>query len=872
MASERYNAPVREKHWQSVWEERGTFRTQDKSKKPKRYQLEMFPYPSGRVHMGHVRNYTLGDVMARYMRAKGFNVLHPMGWDAFGLPAENAAMERKIHPRKWTYENINTMRGQLKAMGLSIDWEREFATCDPVYYVHQQRLFLDFLKKKLAYRKTAKVNWDPVENTVLANEQVIDGRGWRSDAPVEQRDLTQWFFRITAFADELLAALDGFEGKWPDFVCTQQKNWIGRSTGASVTFALEGAKLPKKLQTLEIFTTRHDTLFGASFMAISPEHPLAAHLAKKSAELTSFIEECRRIGTTEEALAKAEKRGFDTGLVAAHPFRPDLKLPVYVANFIVMGYGTGAIFGCPAHDQRDLDFARKYARPVIPVVLPPGADPATFSVGDEAYLGEGTLFNSEFLDGLTIEAAKEKMAGLLEERGIGARKVNYRLRDWLISRQRYWGCPIPVIHCEKDGIVPVPYDQLPVKLPDDATFDKPGNPLDHHPTWKHVACPKCGQPAVRETDTMDTFVDSAWYQFRYCAPNAATPTDKKAVKYWAPVDQYIGGKEHSVLHLLYARFFTRGMKATKHLEIDEPFASVFTQGIVIHETYRSENGDWLTPAEVRIEGEGAERKATSIATGRQVEIGPIEKMSKSRKNVVDPDDIIAHYGADTARLFIVSDSPPDRDIIWTEGGVAGAGRQVQRISRVIDQVAERKFTRNGKVPQLGPEAFALRRAAHKTLNGVSQSIEGLRYNVAVAQIYELTHALSAALDKSGEGLDWAIREAAELLVLTIGPMLPHLAEDCWERLGYNTLLADQPWPQAEAALLVDDVITIAVQVNGKRRDELKVARTATKDEIEAAALGLDAVKRTLGDVKPDRVIVVPGRIANVVAKALLSSG
>ena len=846
MASERYNAPVREKHWQSVWEERGTFRTQDKSKKPKRYQLEMFPYPSGRVHMGHVRNYTLGDVMARYMRAKGFNVLHPMGWDAFGLPAENAAMERKIHPRKWTYENIDTMRAQLKAMGLSIDWEREFATCDPVYYVHQQRLFLDFLKKKLAYRKTAKVNWDPVENTVLANEQVIDGRGWRSDAPVEQRDLTQWFFRITAFADELLAALDGFEGKWPDFVCTQQKNWIGRSTGASVTFALEGAKLPKKLQTLEIFTTRHDTLFGASFMAISPEHPLAAHLAKKSAELTSFIEECRRIGTTEEALAKAEKRGFDTGLVAAHPFRPDLKLPVYVANFIVMGYGTGAIFGCPAHDQRDLDFARKYARPVIPVVLPPGADPATFSVGDEAYLGEGTLFNSEFLDGLTIEAAKEKMAGLLEERGIGARKVNYRLRDWLISRQRYWGCPIPVIHCEKDGIVPVPYDQLPVKLPDDATFDRPGNPLDHHPTWKHVACPKCGQPAVRETDTMDTFVDSAWYQFRYCAPNAATPTDKKAVKYWAPVDQYIGGKEHSVLHLLYARFFTRGMKATKHLEIDEPFASVFTQGIVIHETYRSENGDWLTPAEVRIEGEGAERKATSIATGRQVEIGPIEKMSKSRKNVVDPDDIIAHYGADTARLFIVSDSPPDRDIIWTEGGVAGAGRQVQRISRVIDQVAERKFIRNGKVPQLGPEAFALRRAAHKTLNGVSQSIEGLRYNVAVAQIYELTHALSAALDKSGEGLDWAIREAAELLVLTIGPMLPHLAEDCWERLGYNTLLADQPWPQAEAALLVDDVITIAVQVNGKRRDELKVARTATKDEIEAAALGLDAVKRRWG--------------------------
>jgi leucyl-tRNA synthetase len=814
--------------------------------------------------MGHVRNYTLGDVMARYMRAKGFNVLHPMGWDAFGLPAENAAMERKIHPAKWTYENIDTMRAQLKAMGVSIDWSREFATCDPSYYVHQQRLFLDFFKKKLAYRKTAKVNWDPVENTVLANEQVIDGRGWRSDALVEQRDLTQWFFKITAFADELLEALDGFGKSWPDFVCTQQRNWIGRSEGLSMTFALEGAKLPKKLQKMEIFTTRHDTIFGASFMAVSPEHPLAQHVAKKSKDLQAFIEECRKIGTTEEALAKAEKKGFDTGIVAVHPFKPDVKLPVYVANFIVMGYGTGAIFGCPAHDQRDLDFARKYGRPVIPVVLQPGADPASFQVGSEAYLGDGTMINSEFLDGLSIEAAKERTAQLAESGGFGARKVNYRLRDWLISRQRYWGCPIPVIHCDKDGIVPVPVDQLPVKLPEDATFDRPGNPLDHHPTWKHVACPKCGQPAVRETDTMDTFVDSAWYQFRFCAPNAPTPTDKKAVKYWAPVDQYIGGKEHSVLHLLYARFFTRGMKATKHLQIDEPFTSVFTQGIVIHETYRSENGDWLTPAEVRIEGEGAVRRATSIATGRPVEIGPVEKMSKSRKNVVDPDDIIAHYGADTARLYIVSDSPPDRDIIWTEGGVAGAGRQIQRISRLIDQVAERKHTRNGEVPRFGPEALALRRTAHKTLNSVSQNIESLRYNVAVAQIYELTHALSGALDKSGEGLDWAIREAAELLVQMIGPMLPHLGEDCWQRLGYNTLLADQLWPQAEAGLLVDDTITIAVQVNGKRRDELTIARTATKDEVEAAALKLETVARALDGRAVARVIVVPQRIVNVV--------
>ena len=865
MASERYNAPVREKHWQQVWNEKGTFQTKDKSKKPKRYQLEMFPYPSGRIHMGHVRNYTLGDVIARYMRAKGFNVLHPMGWDAFGLPAENAAIERKVHPRKWTYENIDTMRGQLKAMGVSIDWSREFATCDPAYYVHQQRLFLDFFKKKLAYRSTAKVNWDPVENSVLANEQVIDGRGWRSNAPVEQRDLTQWFFKITAFADELLAALDGFEGKWPDFVCTQQRNWIGRSEGLEMNFALEGAKLPKK-QGLTIFTTRPDTIFGASFLAISPEHPLAQHVAAKNEALAGFIEECRKIGTTEEALARAEKKGFDTGIVAAHPFLPDVKLPVYVANFILMGYGTGAIFGCPAHDQRDLDFARKYGRPVVPVVLPPEQNAATFAIADEAYLGEGTIINSQFLDGLTIEQAKDKIATLVEEKGTGKRKVNYRLRDWLISRQRYWGCPIPIIHCETDGIVPVPVDQLPVKLPDDATFDKPGNPLDHHPTWKHVTCPKCGKPAVRETDTMDTFVDSAWYQFRYCAPHAATPTDKKALKYWAPVDQYIGGKEHAVLHLLYARFFTRGMKATKHIHIDEPFASVFTQGIVIHETYRSENGDWLMPSEVRIEGEGEERKASSLATGRPVEIGPIEKMSKSRRNVVDPDDIIAHYGADTARLFILSDSPPDRDFIWTEAGVAGAGRQVQRISRLIDEVAAKHPLKKGasKPSSFGPEAQALRRAAHKILNGVSQNIEGLRHNVAVAQIYELTHALSAALDKSGEGLDWAIREVAELYVQMIGPMLPHLAEDCWARLGYNTLLADQPWPQVEAGLLVDDEITIAVQVNGKRRDELTIARTATKDEVEAAALKLETVARALEGRSVTRVIVVPQRIVNVV--------
>ena len=867
MASERYNAPVREKHWQQVWEERGTFRTTDGGKRPKCYVLEMFPYPSGRIHVGHSRNYTIGDVLARYKRAKGFNVLHPMGWDAFGLPAENAAMERKVHPAKWTAENVAIMKGQLKSMGVAIDWSREFATCDPSYYKHQQKLFLDFLKKGIAYRKSSKVNWDPVEHSVLANEQVIEGRGWRSGALVEQRELTQWFFKITKYADDLLEALEGLD-KWPEKVRLMQANWIGRSSGLTMKFALEGpAKLPKKLQTLEIFTTRHDTIFGATFMAISPEHPLAQQLAKKDKALQVFIEECRRIGTSEEALAHAEKLGFDTGLAAVHSFKPDVKLPVYVANFIVMGYGTGAIFGCPAHDQRDLDFARKYGRPVIPVVLPPGANAKTYAIGEEAYLGDGTMINSEFLDGLSIEAAKERIADLMEERGHGKRQVNYRLRDWGISRQRYWGCPIPVIHCEACGVVPVPEADLPVELPPDATFDVPGNPLDRHPTWKHVDCPACGKAARRETDTMDTFVDSSWYFVRFTAPGAATPVDQKAANYWLPVDQYIGGIEHAILHLLYSRFFTRAMGATGHLKksLKEPFAALFTQGMVVHETYRNRNGQWLLPSEMRIEGEGEARKAFDIATGAQVEIGPIEKMSKSRKNTVDLDDFVSQFGADTARWFVLSDSPPERDVIYTDVGVQGARRFVQRVWRLIEECAEAGAGQGAAKPRrFGPEAEAVRRAAHKALNSVSQNIEGLRFNVAVAQVYEFTNTLQPKLAGEGEGLDWAIREAAELLVQMIGPMLPHLAEDCWARLGYNTLLADQPWPQAEAGLLVDDVITIAVQVNGKRRDELTVARTATRDEIEAAALELEPVVRALAGRPVKKVIVVPQRIVNVV--------
>ena len=882
MATERYNAPEREKHWQKVWEDKGTFRTATDTSKPKCYVLEMFPYPSGRIHMGHVRNYTMGDVLARTKRAMGFNVLHPMGWDAFGMPAENAAMERKTHPKEWTYQNIAAMKAQLKSMGLSLDWSREIATCDPSYYVHQQHLFLDMRAKGLAYRRKAKVNWDPVDNTVLANEQVIDGRGWRSGALVEQRDLEQWAFKITAYSQDLLDSLKTLE-KWPEKVRLMQANWIGRSEGLMLRWRLVANTAPNGHDELEIFTTRPDTLFGASFMAIAPDHPLAKAAAAKDPKLAAFCDECRRMGTSLADIEKAEKKGYDTGIKAVHPFDPNWQVPVYVANFVLMDYGTGAIFGCPAHDQRDIEFAEKYGLPIIPVVAPKdeplrGKTIAKIQEGT-AFLDDGVMINSKFLDGLSPERAfdevanrlgKEKLAG----NPISDRKVNFRLRDWGLSRQRYWGCPIPVVHCKDCGIVPVPAKDLPVVLPDDATFDQPGNPLDRHPTWKHVACPQCAKPATRETDTMDTFVDSSWYFARFTAPDAKTPTDRAALDYWMPVDQYIGGIEHAILHLLYSRFFYRAMGETGHAggkNLREPFAALFTQGMVVHETYRSASGAWLLPTEVTFEGEGEARKATEIATGEPAVIGAIEKMSKSRKNLVDPDDIIAHYGADCARWFMLSDSPPDRDVIWTEAGVAGAGRFIQRVWRTIDDVLEKGAKKGLARPQaFGPEAIELRRAAHKALDSVGRNIEALRFNVAVAQLYELSNALSAALPKSGSDVSaqpggaWAIREAGELLVQMLGPMMPHLGEEAWARLGYNTLLTEQPWPKADPALLVDDTVVIAVQVNGKRRAELTIARTASKDEVEAAALQLEPVVRTLEGQKPKKVIVVPQRIVNVV--------
>ena len=872
MTTERYNAREAEPRWQARWDERKLFQTDEADGRPTYYVLEMFPYPSGRIHMGHVRNYAMGDVVARYKRAKGFDVLHPMGWDAFGLPAENAAIERKVHPKAWTYDNIAAMRAQLKAIGLSLDWSREIATCDPDYYAQQQRLFLDFLKAGLAYRRKSKVNWDPVDNTVLANEQVIDGRGWRSGALVEQRELTQWFLKITAFSEELLEALDGLP-RWPEKVRTMQKNWIGRSEGLLIRWALANAHGDDALTEVEVYTTRPDTLFGASFIAVSADHPLAAACSACDPALAAFVEECRRAGTSLAALETAEKKGYDTGLRARHPFDASWELPVYVANFVLMDYGTGAIFGCPAHDQRDYEFARAYGLPIRPVVAPEGADPEAL-VANAAYDGDGVLVNSRFLDGLDVPAAKEEVARRLEaatlgNRPVAQRKVNWRLRDWGISRQRYWGCPIPIIHCEACGPQPVPDEQLPVLLPEDVSFDQPGNPLDRNKAWREVACPACGGLALRETDTMDTFVDSSWYYARFTAPRAPTPTDKEVANRWLPVDQYIGGIEHAILHLLYSRFFTRAMKMTGHLGMDEPFAGLFTQGMVVHETYRDASGQWVAPSEVAINESEGQRRAIRVSSGEPIEIGPIEKMSKSKKNTVDPNDIIETYGADTARWFMLSDSPPERDVIWTEAGVDGASRFVQRVWRLVNEAAERGAAKGAVAPaEMGAPAESLRRAAHGALARVGDSIERFHFNRCVAAANELTNALGQALQgaqEPGDDMRFALREAAEILVRMTAPFTPHLAEECWAALGRATLVAEEAWPEADPALLATDTVTLPVQVNGKKRDEIVVARDANPAAVEKMVRELEAVMKAVGDKPIRKVIVVPQRIVNVVA-------
>lgn len=875
MATERYNPRDAEPRWQAKWNEENVFLTKNDDPREKYYVLEMFPYPSGRIHMGHVRNYAMGDVVARYKRARGYNVLHPMGWDAFGMPAENAAMERGVHPGTWTYQNIASMKAQLKAMGLSLDWSREFATCDVEYYQHQQHLFLDFLEKGLVYRKQSKVNWDPVDNTVLANEQVIDGRGWRSGALVEQRELTQWFFKITDFSDDLLQSLETLD-QWPEKVRLMQKNWIGRSEGMLIRWEIAQKADLADASEVTVYTTRPDTLFGASFIAISADHPLAKDAAAKNQAIAEFCDECRRAGTSLAALETAEKKGMDTGIRVRHPFDPSWELPVYVANFVLMDYGTGAIFGCPSGDQRDLDFARKYGLPVLPVVMPEGGDAASFSIGDEAYVGDGVMINSRFLDGLSTEAAFDVVANRLAETTVGnapqgERKVNFRLRDWGISRQRYWGCPIPIIHCEDCGVVPVPKKDLPVKLPDDVTFDAPGNPLDRHPTWRHVSCPHCGKDARRETDTMDTFVDSSWYFARFTAPWEKQPTDPSAADAWLPVDQYIGGIEHAILHLLYSRFFTRAMQVAGHLDLKEPFKGLFTQGMVVHETYSRGEGakrEWVTPAEIRIEELDGRRRAFHLESGEEISIGSIEKMSKSKKNVVDPDDIIASYGADTARFFVLSDSPPDRDVIWSEAGVEGAHRFVQRMWRLVSEAA---VALRGTEPRPGTdgEALALSRTAHKTLKAVQADYDKLAFNKAVARIYEYLNALaaplaSAAEGKAGNDLTAALREGVEILIAIVAPMMPHLAEECWMAISARDLVARSSWPTYAEALVADNEITLPVQINGKKRADLTIARDADQIAVESAVLALEAVQLALAGKAPKKIIVVPQRIVNVV--------
>ncbi|KAB0679360.1 leucine--tRNA ligase [Aureimonas leprariae] len=864
----RYNPRESEPRWQKAWEDAKLFEAKTDASAPTYYVLEMFPYPSGRIHMGHVRNYTLGDVVARYKRARGFDVMHPMGWDAFGMPAENAAMQNKVHPREWTYANIASMKRQLKSMGLSLDWSREFATCDPEYYAQQQRLFLDMLDKDLAYRKSAKVNWDPVDMTVLANEQVIDGRGWRSGAPVEQRDLTQWFFRITDYAEDLLEALDHRLPEWPEKVRLMQRNWIGRSEGLHFEFGVKGA--PQGFEKLPVFTTRPDTMFGPTFAAIAADHPLAKALAETNPAVADFAAECRRMGTSQEEIDTAEKLGFDTGLKVTHPADPAWELPLYIANFVLMDYGTGAIIGCPAHDQRDLDFARKYGLPVIDVFVPEDTGervmdtafvpPKTQVVRYVQWAGAPDTVQ-------TCEAAMDRSLQKFVADGWGRREVNFRLRDWGLSRQRYWGCPIPVLHCEACGIVPERRENLPVTLPDDVDFATPGNPLDRHPTWRKATCSQCGGPALRETDTMDTFVDSSWYFARFTSPRAAEPTLPAVADAWLPVDQYIGGIEHAILHLLYSRFFVRAMRDTGHLGIDEPFRGLFTQGMVVHETYR-QDGKWIEPAEVRILGEGAGRRAVRLSDDSPVEIGGIEKMSKSKKNVVDPDDIIASYGADTARWFVLSDSPPDRDVIWTEAGAEGAHRFVQRLWRLVSEAAAKLEGAADGAAGDDPAAAAIRRAAHRTAAGVTDDIERLAFNKAVARLYELVNALSAAFGDAAfpasPAVAAAAREAATILVRLVAPMMPHLAEECWRALGEAGLCAAARWPEADPAFLRDDEVTLPVQINGKKRGDLTVPAGASKPEIEAAVLRLDFVTGALDGAEPKRVVVVPGRIVNVV--------
>lgn len=847
--SERYNIKDTEAKWRDAWAKADAFAVEEDTSKDKYYVLEMFPYPSGRIHVGHVRNYTLGDVVARYKKAKGFNVLHPMGWDAFGLPAENAAIERGAHPNKWTHENIDVMKEQLKAMGLSIDWSREFATCDPEYYAHEQRMFLKFLEKGIAYRKESVVNWDPVDNTVLANEQVIDGCGWRTGAPVERKRLNQWFLKITDYAEELLEEVGKLD-RWPEKVRIMQENWIGKSVGLQFKWNISGSD-----EQIEVYTTRPDTLFGASFIALAPDHPMSEKLAGGKDGFDDFIKKCQAQGTSEAAIEKAEKIGFDTGLTATHPLL-GREVPIYIANFVLMDYGTGAVFGVPAHDQRDWDFATKYELPILPVISSDDHDFARC-----AYTEAGKVINSaDWLNGKTIEEAKAEVIAQCEKDESGYGKTNFRLRDWGVSRQRYWGCPIPIIYCDNCGAVPVPEEALPVTLPEDVSFDKPGNPLVHHPSWKDCDCPKCGKAAQRETDTFDTFFESSWYQFRYCdAGNGNLPTDIKKADYWLPkgggVDQYIGGVEHAVLHLLYARFFTKIMRDCGFVNTDEPFTGLFTQGMVTHETYQDADGKWIFPTEA-VKKDGAWVHAEK---GTPVTVGPIIKMSKSKKNVIDPEEIMDTYGADAARLFILSDSPPERDLEWTESGIEGAWKFVNKAYAAILAMD----LQDGDENALSDKAKDLRRLTHKTIKGVGEAIEAFAMNKAVAYLREFYNGFTS-FKVQDAGDHYALREAVTNFVVMINPVCPHLAEELWHKLGHEAMLVDTPWPVYDESLLVADTISIGVQVNGKVRATITLPAGADEGQAKDIALAEEKVKKAMDGKTLRKFIYVPGQIVNVV--------
>ncbi|MFZ9119522.1 MAG: leucine--tRNA ligase [Paracoccaceae bacterium] len=852
----RYSAAEIEPKWQKAWNEAGVFKAERDETRPKYYVLEMFPYPSGKLHIGHVRNYTMGDVIARYKMSTGYNVLHPMGWDAFGMPAENAAMASGGHPKDWTYNNIKQMRDQMKPLGLSIDWAREFATCDPEYYGQQQALFLDFLEAGLVYRKNAVVNWDPVDMTVLANEQVENGRGWRSGALVERRELTQWFFKISDFAEDLLSAIDGLDD-WPAKVKLMQANWIGKSRG--LQFSFETVNGPDGVDEIEVYTTRPDTLMGASFIGISADHPLALKLETDNKEIAAFNKACRQMSTSEADMEKAEKKGIDTGIRVKHPLNPDWELPVWIANFILMDYGTGAIFACPAHDQRDLDFARKYGLPVIDTFFAIGQETP---VKDDAFVppkSEKVKWVDHFagLDIATGQEAIDATIAFAEENNWGKGVTNFRLRDWGLSRQRYWGCPIPVVHCEACGVVAEKKENLPIALPDDVSFDIPGNPLDRHPTWRKCACPSCGQDALRETDTMDTFVDSSWYFARFTSPRAGTPTDKEDLDYWMNVDQYIGGVEHAILHLLYARFFSRGMQMTGHgghQNVSEPFNALFTQGMVTHAIYKTTDPKdgrpvYHYPEEVALK----DGKAFLKTDGREVDIVPSAKMSKSKNNVVDPERIIAEYGADTARWFVLSDSPPERDVEWTASGAEAAHKHIARVWGICGKIAGMPDGVAGEGDQ------ELLQEMHKTIRDVTLGVESFGFNAAIAKLYAFTNILSKS--KASKAVQ---REAIMTLAQLMSPMTPHLAEDIWSHQGGDGLIINAPWPRADEDMLVETTVTLPIQVNGKRRAEITVSKDLSKDEIERLALNDEAVMRALDGVAPKKVIVVPGRIVNVV--------